>query len=77
MRHIRIYDLALEAHRSGYKLVQLVQQRLGDEAIDYEPVVAEQRRRQPCGGARNGGAAAEIGGIGSVKEGRKRSGLDT
>jgi hypothetical protein len=43
----RIYDLALDAHRCGRKLAEIVQQRLGDEVVDYEQVVMEKRLLPP------------------------------
>lgn len=43
----RIYDLALEAGRSESNLEQLVTDRLSDQVVDYERVVAEKRLLAP------------------------------
>jgi hypothetical protein len=43
----RVYDLALEAHRLGLKLEQLVMARLGECTADYDRIVAEQRLLPP------------------------------
>ena len=43
----RIYDLALEAGRTGAALENLVGQRLSAEKVDYDPIVAEQRLLLP------------------------------
>ena len=42
-----IYDLALEANRLGRKLDQLVTARLGNQIVDYDRVVTEQRLLPP------------------------------
>jgi hypothetical protein len=44
---LRVYDLALEAHRTGRSLEQLVGERTGDALVDYECVVAEERLLPP------------------------------
>jgi hypothetical protein len=43
----RVYDLALAAHRYGMTLAQLVEQRLGDETVDYGSLVAQRRLLPP------------------------------
>lgn len=43
----RVYDLALEAGRSGQPLAELVEERLSGEQIAYGPVVAEKRLLPP------------------------------
>ncbi len=43
----RIYDLALEAGRSGATLENLVQARLSAEKVDYLPIIAEKRLLPP------------------------------
>ncbi len=43
----RVYDLALEAGRSGRPLELVVAERLGDEEVDYERLAAERRLLPP------------------------------
>lgn len=43
----RIYDLALEAGRSGATLEDLVFSRLSDERVDYDQIIAAQRLLPP------------------------------
>lgn len=43
----RIYDLALEAGRSGAALEGLVSAHLGDQRLDYDPIIAEGRLLPP------------------------------
>jgi hypothetical protein len=42
-----LFDLALEAGQSGRKLEQVVRERLGEQSVDYERVVAEKRLLPP------------------------------
>ncbi|MFC1465835.1 MAG: AraD1 family protein [Candidatus Brachytrichaceae bacterium NZ_4S206] len=42
-----VYELALEAARAGRALRELVAQRLGDEAVPYDRIVAERRILPP------------------------------
>jgi len=43
----RIYDLALEAGRTGATLEAVVTSRLGDEWVDYDSLIATRRLLQP------------------------------
>jgi hypothetical protein len=43
----RIYDLALEAGRTGITLVEIVSSRLQDVRVEYEQVIAERRLLPP------------------------------
>jgi hypothetical protein len=43
----RLYDLALEAGRSGASLKELALARLSGERVDYNPVIAEKRLLPP------------------------------
>jgi hypothetical protein len=43
----RIYDLALEAGRTGASLETIVNSQLGDERVEYDPIVSEQRLLPP------------------------------
>ena len=43
----RVYDLALEAHRTDRTLEQLVGEGLSDQLVDYERVAVEQRLLPP------------------------------
>jgi hypothetical protein len=44
---VRIYDLALEAGRTGATLEAIVTSRLGDEWVDYDSLIATQRLLPP------------------------------
>ena len=43
----RVYELALEAGRTGRALAELVDERVGDETVDYEAIIAENRLLPP------------------------------
>lgn len=43
----RVYDLALAAGRTGRTLEALVTARLGDERVDYDPIIADRRLLSP------------------------------
>lgn len=43
----RIYDLALEAGRTGASLEEIVISRLSDERVDYDPILADRRLLPP------------------------------
>jgi len=43
----RVYDLALAAGRTGGTLEELVNAKVGDEKVDYEPIIADRRLLPP------------------------------
>jgi len=43
----RVYDLVLEADQAGITLAELVQARVGDQTVDYDGVIADNRLLVP------------------------------